>query len=247
MGNIRNSLLMAALLCVSFAMSARTYLVAVGVGDYSNYPQKTPSLNLPVADAKAIAEAYAKNTNVDYVLLLDEKATKSRIVRAMKKVYSLAGKDDVVIFYFSGHGYPGGFCASDGRVPYSRIRTAMSESKCHNKIILADACHSGAMRVEANASGNAANKEASKANVMMFLASRNTETSIEAEGMENGVFTTFLIGGMQGWADADGNRIITARELFDFVHNGVKDITENKQHPVMWGKFNDDMPVIKLK
>ena len=247
MGNIRNILLMAALLCVSFAMSARTYLVAVGVGDYSNYPQKTPSLNLPVADAKAIAEAYAKNTNVDYVLLLDEKATKSRIVRAMKKVYSLAGKDDVVIFYFSGHGYPGGFCASDGRVPYSRIRTAMSESKCHNKIILADACHSGAMRVEANASGNAANKEASKANVMMFLASRNTETSIEAEGKEKGVFTTLLIGGMQGWADADGNRIITARELFDFVHNGVKDITENKQHPVMWGKFNDDMPVIKLK
>ncbi len=247
MKNILRTLFISVLLCVNIPLSARTYLVAVGVGDYSKYPQKVLNLNLPVADAKAVTEAYSKNTNVDYVLLLDEKATKSRISRAMKKVYSLAGKDDVVIFYFSGHGYPGGFCASDGKLPYSRIRAAMSESKCPNKIILADACHSGAMRVEANASGTAVNTEASKANVMMFLASRNTETSIEAEGMENGVFTTFLIGGMQGWADVDVNRIITARELFDFVHNGVKELTKDKQHPVMWGKFNDNMPVIKLK
>jgi hypothetical protein len=62
--------------------------------------------------------------------------------------------------------------------------------------------------------------------------------------MRNGFFTAYLQRGLTGGADANKDRVITARELFVFVSQGVKRISEDRQHPVMWGKFSDNMPVI---
>ena len=40
--------------------------------------------------------------------------------------------------------------------------------------------------------------------------------------------------------------IITANELFDFVHPKVKERTNESQIPVMWGKFDKSMIILKL-
>ena len=63
--------------------------------------------------------------------------------------------------------------------------------------------------------------------------------------MQNGYFTEYLKKGLRGNADVNKDRTITAKELFDFVHNGVSKISSEKQHPVMWGNFDDNMPVMK--
>lgn len=107
-----------------------------------------------------------------------------------------------------------------------------------------DACRSGGMRVDETAAQGAITS-AKKANVMLFLSSRNNENSIERRDMKNGFFTTYLHKGLKGNADFNRNRIITAKELFDFVHNGVSQISGGKQHPVMWGNFNDNMMIMK--
>ena len=54
-----------------------------------------------------------------------------------------------------------------------------------------------------------------------------------------------LFRSLSGEADANRDRIVTAKELFDFVHKGVIYRSQDKQHPVMWGKFKTTMPVIK--
>jgi uncharacterized caspase-like protein len=232
---------------------ARVYLVSVGITDYSKYPsgpaESISNLNLPVADARAIASVYAVNASVDYTLLLNEKATQSRILKAINKLYAHAGAQDVIVFFFSGHGYAGGFCTYDGPLSYTRIRKEISKSKCPNKVILADACHAGGMRSDAAASSSSGNNHSSmrNANVMMFLAARNTEASIENPQMENGFFTTCLVSGLKGYADANGDRVVTARELYDYVHRSVVNMSRDRQHPVMWGKFSDNMPVMKWK
>jgi uncharacterized caspase-like protein len=64
-------------------------------------------------------------------------------------------------------------------------------------------------------------------------------------GWKNSVFTTYLVRGLRGGADANNNRIITARELFNFVSNGVIKVTRKGQHPVMWGKFDSNMSILK--
>ena len=80
---------------------------------------------------------------------------------------------------------------------------------------------------------------------MLFLSSRSDETSIERRDMQNGFFTTYLQKGLRGAADVNKDRIITARELFNYVQKNVVSISNDRQHPVMWGKFSDNMPVMK--
>lgn len=229
---------------MAFGANARVYLVSVGIADYSGFPSKINNLRLTTKDAETIVDLYSKNTSVDYSILLNEKATKDRIVRAIKKVFDKASETDLVVFFFSGHGYPGGFCAYDGNLGYDAVRKAMAKSKSKNKMMFVDACRSGGMRVDEN-SVQGAITAAKNANVMLFLSSRNNENSIERKDMQNGFFTTYLEKGLKGNADANRNRIITAKELFDFVYSGVTQISGGKQHPVMWGNFSDNMTVMK--
>lgn len=242
--NILRTIVSVILLAVCFSVNARTYLVSVGIADYSGFPQKINNLRLTTADAKTIVDLYSKNTSVDYSILLNEKATKDRILRAIKKVFNKASEGDIVVFFFSGHGYPGGFCAYDGNLGYDEVRKAMSQSKSKNKMMFVDACRSGGMRVDETAAQGAITA-AKKANVMLFLSSRNNENSIERRDMKNGFFTTYLQKGLKGNADSNRNKVITAKELFDFVHSGVSQISGGKQHPVMWGNFDDNMMVMK--
>ena len=78
---------------------------------------------------------------------------------------------------------------------------------------------------------------------MLFLSSRTNEVSRESR-YKNSLFTIFLERGLRGGADTNRDRYITARELYDFVHKGVIEASGNKQHPVMWGKFDNNMTVI---
>lgn len=233
--------LLAILLMLNTEAQAKVYLVSVGIADY---PGKVNDLKLPAKDAETIANLYTKNTQVDYCLLLNEKATVKNITDAMAKVYKSAGKNDIVVFFYSGHGYHGGFCAYDGNLTYGQIRKGMSVSKCLNKMIFADACFAGEMQTGGRASQSAVNA-AKNANVMLFLSSRANETSIENPNMKNGFFTNYLQKALRGGADNNKDRIITARELYEYVHTGVINLSRNRQHPVMWGKFSDNMPVMK--
>lgn len=227
---------------IPFCSFAKVYLVSVGVSDY---PGTNMDLNLPDKDAQTITTVYSNNSDLHYCQLLNEKATKKNIIKAMESVFSKADENDIVVLFYSGHGYSGGFYVYDGCMGYDVIRKAMAKSKCKNKMIFADACFSGHIRTDSSTSSQNQVNRANKANVMLFLSSRSDEVSYERLGMENGFFTSYLQKGLMGSADKDKNNVVTARELFEYVHENVESISYGKQHPVMWGKFADDMPVMK--
>lgn len=224
---------------LSLAANARTYLVAVGVSDY---PGAEKDLRLPANDAATVQYIYSKNSNVVSVLLTNSQATKSAILSKLRTTFAQASDDDIIVFFFSGHGSKGSFCAYDAQIAYSEIRQTMAASKAKNKMIFADACFSGKMR---QGRKNEAEQSFNKYNIMLFLSSRGNETSIERRDMKNGFFTSCLQKGLRGAADVNRDRTITAKELFNYVSNGVKMLSNDKQHPVMWGKFNDNMAVMR--
>lgn len=237
-------LIIAISLLVSISANAKVYLVSVGIADY---PGTANDLALPAKDAQTITWLYSKNSSLQYCQLLNSNATRSKIIAAMNKVFAMAGLNDIVVFFYSGHGYQGGFYVYDGYLGYDEIRKSMARSKCKNKMIFADACFSGKMRTNGHPSSQTQTSvnSAKKANVMLFLSSRSDETSIERRDMQNGFFTTYLQKGLRGGADINKDRVITARELFNYVQKNVISISSDKQHPVMWGKFSDNMPVMK--
>lgn len=221
------------------AIKRKVYLVSVGV---SNYPGKSNDLMYADDDARKIVATYkAASVNVVAAQILDEKATKRNILSVTRQLFSQATEDDIVVFYFSGHGYNSGLMVYDGALSYALLRKTLSKSKCHNKMIFADACFSGTFRTQGKTDHE---QPDNKSNVMLFLSSRGNETSSENGLIRQGLFTAFLTEGLRNGADENGDNIITARELYDYVNPRVVKESRKQQHPVMWGKFPDNLPVV---
>ena len=221
-------------------VQARTYVVCSGI---SNYPGTDNDLRVSAYDAQTIDKIFQKNKYSESVCYTNANATINNIIEAMNTMFGKADKDDVIMLYFSGHGIPGGMVCYDGFLYYSTIYQVMRRFNVRNKVIFADACFAGKMRYS-----NQRDDRRSKENVMLFLSSRSTELSMETPrvtGFHNSLFTVFLERGLRGGADTDRNRILTANELYTYVHEGVVKASGNRQHPVMWGKFDGAMPVIK--
>lgn len=212
--------------------------MAVGISTYKNIS----SLVLPENDAKSIAALYKTKTK-NVIIITGKYATRERIMKALNDQFSRAKKDDMVVFFFSGHGYENGFCPYDmglkkeNTLSYEDVYAAFRKSKATRKVIFADACMSGGLRQE---SADPRTKSRKNSDVVLFLSSRTNEFSIENKKMKNGFFTTYLERGLRGGADKNKDRQITAKEIFTFVSEGVKKISKNHQHPVMWGKFDDN-------
>lgn len=236
----RTTLLAFALVLTPLVCQAKIYLLSVGISDY---PGTKNDLRLPHNDAATMQWLYKQNSQAKVCLLMNDKAKVAIVKKALQNMAALATEDDIVVMFFSGHGVKGGFVCYDGFLYYNDIYSAMGVCKSRNKMIFADACFSGAMRQENSSSPNGNNHKNS--NVMLFLSCRSNEKSIERPGMTNGFFTYALQHGLRGGADKNRDRIITAKELFDYVSEKVKKDSGNRQHPVMWGKFSDDMPVMK--
>ncbi len=237
-------LLFIAFTTVASAQKGDIYVVAIGISNYQNLSD----LRLPDKDAKDIAELYKTHTN--YVILLTGKyATNVKIFQSLKDQFSRAKEEDTIIFSFSGHGYPGGICPfdmtrnGDKGISFREIHHILKQSRAKRKIIFADACFSGGIRTNTSTS----NQAQTEADVLLLLSSRSNEVSIEGPLMANGFFTTYLLRGLRGGADTDKNRLITAKELFQFVSQGVKKRSNDQQHPVMWGKFDDNYVIMNWK
>lgn len=228
---------------LAFAIHAETYVVCVGIGNYSD--PKVQNLTKTEADAKAMAEFYRKGTP-NVITITGRYATKSQILKSLKSQFARAKTDDKIVFFFSGHGYPGGFCPYDMTkieegLKYSDVISIMQKSKAKSKFIFADACHSGAIRQ------NGTESDPKAGNVLLFLSSRGNEYSAESPFLANGYFTKNLLRGLGGGADSNRDMCITARELFNYVSEGVKTQTKNRQHPVMWGNFEDDLTIVEYR
>ena len=226
------------LLFTLLPVSAHNYVVCVGIADY---PGTKNDLRLSADDALTMQQLYQKNSQASVRLFQNEQATVAAVTAAFSQLCGEATEDDAVIFFFSGHGVPGAFVCHDSLLKYDDIVNALARSAAKKKIILADACFAGKARRSRH---HATAETYAQTSVLFFLSSRTNETSIENRTMKNSLFTAYLERGLRGGADTDRDRTITARELFQFVSEGVQQKSNQKQHPVMWGRFDNDMPLM---
>ena len=233
--------LIAAMLTLATAQ-ARNYVVCVGIADY---PGTANDLRLSANDAKVMQQLFQKNGDAVVRTFTDQQATKSAVHDAFAEFCRQATTNDAVVFFFSGHGVPGAFVCYDGRLLYDDILSPLMTSAAGKKIILADACFAGKARRTSQHQAQADGEAFRDKGVLFFLSSRTNEKSIEIRSMSNSIFTAYLERGLRGGADSNRDRTITARELFDFVSRGVAEKSRSRQHPVMWGRFSDDMTLMK--
>lgn len=234
--------LAACLVLTLTAAVGHTYVLCVGVADY---PGRRNDLKLSARDAVTMQELYQRNGQSTVRLFTDAEATVNTVMQTFQQLCSLATEDDAVVFFFSGHGMPGAFVCHDGFLSYNDIITHLTNSRAGRKIILADACFAGKARRTDERTAQADGEAYSNKGVLFFLSSRTNEKSIEIRTMQNSLFTAYMERGLRGGADTNLDRTITAREIFDFVSQGVAERSGQRQHPVMWGRFSDDMPLMQ--
>lgn len=240
---------------------SQTYAVVVGISDYKILSYHNGDLQYADKDAQRMAQFLRSQQGgsvplTHIRLLINQDATKSNILGALA-LFEKAKPGDRVIFYFSGHGLTNSFVPYDVRpntpqtlLLHTDIKQAFRASRATTKLCAADACFAGAMtqhqRPPKTTGQHPDQAVPSESNVAMLLAARSTQVAIEQGRLAGGTFTYFLLKGLAGGADADANRIVTIRELHDYVSPRVRQVTPNRQAPIFYGKFSDNLPLAYL-
>lgn len=192
-------------------------------------------------------------------VLLNEEATYRNIRSALFSFLRSATDDDIVLVYFAGHGAPDpGRLQDHYLLAYDTdlddlpatallmedVSDAVRRLYFRHLVILADACHSGGVGGQTatrDLSLNTVNSaflnrmEASIGGQVTFTASQVNQLSQEDPrwGGGHGVFTWYLLEGLRGGADEDGDRIVTLGETMEFVRDRVRRDTRNAQIPTI--------------
>ena len=236
---------------------ATMYAVVVGVGTYD----AMKSLRYTDDDAY-LMYAFLKSpeggalADEQVEVLVDESATRANIERALAEKLARADGDDIVVFYYSGHGVDGYFVPVDfdganNLLSHRRVEQLLEGSSAKHKLVLADACHAGGLLAARSTEASATRLYEAFANsaggTALLLSSRSEEVSLESQGLRSGVFSHYLMRGMRGEADVDGDAIVTVTELYGFIFDNVRTYTNNRQTPVLSGSFDARMPVSSLR
>ena len=254
------------------------WAVAIGISKYLNADRGIPQLQFAHRDAIAFMDFLQSpqgggfpSSNIK--LLINEQATTRNIRSALFTFLKQAGKDDLVLIYFAGHGAPEVgrpdnlyLLSYDTDVddmastafPMWDMETALKRYiNAERVVVLADACHSAGVGGEAGfrSVGNTnlintylSNLQKTKPGRVTITASEANELSREGKEWENhGVFTYYLLKALKGGADQDGNGIVTITEAFNYVNNKVRRSTNSQQHPNIQGKFDRNLPLAVIK
>ena len=240
----------------------RSYALVVGISKYKNLPAKA-QLQYPDRDAAdmystLISEKAGQFPAESVHELINEQATLANLKRELETwLPSVTGPDDRVFIYFAGHGFISGGKAylapydvdpvhiASTALPMDELGQAIG-NRIHGKwkVLLTDACHSGAITPEDDTAQ--VNKSLLDLNSSMFslTASRDREQSFESPqwGGGHGIFTYYVIQGLQGEADTSGDGVVTADELAEYVHTNVRLATHMLQNPTSdRGSFDPNM------
>ena len=194
----------------------------------------------------------------DSLLLLNQEATTESVRHALFTFLTKPQEQDTVVIYIAGHGAPDPndprnlyLITSDTKpddmgataFPMWQLQDVFERVlKAKRVITLADTCHSygfsglrggtGQRRTN-NLINQYLQRYASRGQRAVITASDISESSFEDAkwGDGHGVFTYFLLQGMQGKADANHDGVVTAGELFNYLRQAVPQATGGKQNP----------------
>jgi uncharacterized protein YciU (UPF0263 family) len=191
----------------------------------------------------------------DVQVLLNERDDKIR--RAIARFMSGRKPEDLLLLYFSGHGIRD----EQGRlflatydteidileatgVPAEFVTNAINGSRSKRQLLILDCCNSGAFSHGTKSSsavgrsmGTARAFEGNGYGRIVLTATDATQFAWEGDKIigdtQNSVFTHFLIEGLKGKADRDGDGKITIDDLYDYAYEQVVRHTP-KQTPGKW-------------
>jgi uncharacterized caspase-like protein/Flp pilus assembly protein TadD len=250
------------------------WAVVMGISKYQHLP---PGAQLRFADRDAEEfAAFLKSPSggllpPDHIrVLANDQATLAQVRAALYGLAPVVGPQDVVYFFFAGHGVlddadQGYFVVYDSD-PQNLHATALGFDEIDGVlstrlraglvVMIADACHTGRLGWTTYQSSGVSRAAEPLERIghgdrsfLKLLGSRPSEVSFEDPGLEggHGVFTHTLLHGLGGPADQDGDRVVRASEAIDYVSRRVPELTAARQHPRVAGTFDARLALAALE
>jgi tetratricopeptide (TPR) repeat protein/uncharacterized caspase-like protein len=240
----------------------RSYALVVGISKYKNLPQDA-QLQYPDVDAESVYTVLISPEGGQFPAenvhkLIDSQATLANIQHELETwLPSVTHPEDRVLVYFAGHGFVSNGTAyiaphdidlkniAGTAYPMESLGKDMgAHINGKWKVLVTDSCHSGAITPEADRS--TVNRTLLDLDKSLFsiTASRDREQSFESDkwGGGHGIFTYYVVKGLEGEADTNGDGIVSADELAEYVHTNVRDATNAAQNPTSErGSFDPNM------
>ena len=228
--------------------TARRWALLIGVDDYA----RLQDLSYCAADQQALREELIKaGFDAQRVYLLHDKAgdkeflpAKANIERQLEQVLTrLVARGDMVLVALSGHGVHMGktsfFCPADARLDdpetlisldsiYDRLRRCPAALK----VVMVDACRNDPrLGRERSAAGKDQLGDSSQfvqalerlpEGTILINSCTEGEVSQEDKHFGHGVFMHFVLEGLKGQADKDGDGNVTLGELTRYAASETK-------------------------
>ncbi|KRB42988.1 hypothetical protein ASD90_21610 [Terrabacter sp. Root181] len=170
-------------------------------------------------DAWSIHDVLTK-VGYDVDVLVQSAATGPEMRARLDRARGLS-PDDVVVFYYSGHGTRKGgelllalndFEKPEDMVPLTTIEDVLVSGGAGRIVLLLDTS-GGQIEVNSvNAGASLANLRSSSSVSLLM-----PEVSYESSTSEQGTFTVHLVNGIEGAADANRDGVVTVEELVQFL------------------------------
>jgi hypothetical protein len=236
----------------------KKYAILIGVNDYIQLPK----LRYAKSDIEALQNELYKigfDTGNVYTLTCGgetkNQPTKRNIEVVLGNVLEMAREGDIIVIAMNGHGIEtegqARFCPIDtlernlvdSTIPISDIFKAFENSQATFKLMLVDACRENPF-TSRNIAGALALQTLTDPpkGVMLFQSCANGELSYENPELKRGVFTHYLVEGLQGKAaDKDGKVTFLglAKYTTESTQRHVLDWKRERQRPYLRGEFND--------
>lgn len=254
------------------------YLITIGINKYKNSKYSLNYAEADANGVeKAIREKSGTlfKEVIPYTIRND-RAVKGNILATFEDVKKKALQQDVLMVYYAGHGVMTDIAGTSGEfyiVPHDVIQLYGREDLLKEKAISAtqlkdyaekinaqkqvfilDACQSAGALESVAARGAAEEKAiaqlARSTGTFWITATGSNQFATEFEKLGHGVFTYSLLEGINGAADANGDKKLTVRELSTFIENKVPELSEKykgtPQFPSAYS-FGNDFPIVIYK
>jgi uncharacterized caspase-like protein len=218
------------------------WALLVGVGEYEDV-QSFGQLKACIQDATQLRrQLIIGGFPEQHIKLLTDDTAKlplrEDILEALQSTADVTEPDDLLLFYFSGHGeIKGGESyliprngkganLLDTAIAIKRVKEIVIGARARAKVIILDTCHSG---VDIGIRGNQPMTPEfiqyafADAEGLAILSSCTAgQLSYNWPGKEYGVFTYYLLEALQGRADSDNKGFVTVMDVNRYVTYQVK-------------------------